>query len=51
VNVLDVQIAINQALGIAPCTNADLQQNGQCNAVDVQRVVNSALGGTCVVGP
>ena len=51
VNVVDVQLAINQALGIAPCTSADLQHNGQCNVIDVERVVNAALGGSCVTGP
>ena len=34
-NVVDVQLTINQVLGIVPCTNADLQQNGQCNVIDV----------------
>jgi hypothetical protein len=51
VNVVDVQLTINQAIGIVPCTTADLQHNGQCNVVDVQRVVNAALGGPCVTGP
>jgi hypothetical protein len=51
VNVVDVQLAINQALGTAPCTTADLQENGQCNVVDVQRVISTALGGTCLLGP
>jgi len=51
VNVVDVQMTINQVLGIIPCTNADLQQNGQCNVIDVQRVVNAALGGACTTGP
>jgi hypothetical protein len=50
-NVLDVQIAINQALGISPCTTADLQENGQCNVTDIQRVVTAALGGACLIGP
>jgi hypothetical protein len=50
VNILDVQIALNQALGISPCTIASLQQNGQCNVVDVQRVITAALGGACVIG-
>jgi hypothetical protein len=49
VNILDVQIAINQALGLTPCTNADLQQIGQCNTTDVQTVLNASLGGACVV--
>jgi len=50
-NVVDVQLAINQALGLISCTTADLQQNGQCNVIDVQRVINAALGGSCVIGP
>jgi hypothetical protein len=50
VNVVDVQIAILQALGITPCGNADLQGNGVCNVVDVQRVISAALGGACKVG-
>jgi len=51
VNVVDVQLAINQALGVLPCTTADLQQNGQCNVIDVQRVISTALGGFCMLGP
>lgn len=51
VNVVDVQIAINQALGLAACTTANLQQNGQCNVIDVQRIIDVALGGSCVTGP
>ncbi len=51
VNVADVQVAINQVLGVSPCTTADLQQNGQCDVVDVQRVIIAALGGTCKIGP
>lgn len=50
VNIIDVQIAINQVLGITACTSADLQQNGVCTVVDVQRVINAALGGPCVIG-
>ena len=46
----DVQAAINQALRIAPCVTADLQQNGVCSVIDVQRVINAVLGGACVVG-
>jgi len=49
VNTSDVMIAINQALGTAPCTNANLSQDG-CTVVDVQRVVNASLGQTCRVG-
>jgi len=51
INAADVQIAINQALGVARCTNADMIGNGQCNVVDVQRVINASMGGVCKVGP
>lgn len=50
VNAADVQLAINQALGLIPCNSADLRHNGQCSVVDVQRVVNASLGGACMVG-
>jgi hypothetical protein len=51
VNALDVQIAINQVLGMSSCTNADLQGNGTCTVVDVERVIIAALGGSCRIGP
>jgi len=50
VNAADVTTAINQALGTAACTNANLTGSG-CNVVDVQRVINAAIGGACVTGP
>ena len=50
VNALDVTLAINQALGTSPCSSADLMQTGQCNVIDVQRVIAASLGGTCRVG-
>jgi hypothetical protein len=43
-NVADVQLEVNMALGISSCTNP----GGTCTVVSVQRVVNAALGGTCV---
>jgi hypothetical protein len=43
-NVADVQLEVNMALGISPCTNP----SGVCTVVSVQRVVNAALGGQCV---
>jgi len=49
-NVSDVQLEVNMALGVAPCTN-DINTDGSCNVADVQRVVNAALGGQCVTGP
>jgi len=50
VNVADVQIAINETLGLAACT-MNLDATGTCDITDVQRVIAAALGGTCVVTP
>jgi hypothetical protein len=50
INILDVSIAVNQALGKTACTTADLQMNGKCDVIDVQRIVTASLGGACVVG-
>ncbi len=50
VDSADVQLAINQALGSAPCSSADLNADGVCNVVDVQRVIDAAHGRTCIVG-
>ena len=47
-NVSDAQIAINEVLGILPCTNGDLDGSGRCDVVDVQREINAVLGGPCV---
>jgi hypothetical protein len=49
VNLTDVQLAENMALGSAPCT-ANIGGAGVCNIAVVQRVVNAALGGACVTG-
>lgn len=49
VNVLDVQLSVNMSLGLTPCT-ANIYGAGVCNAIVVQRVVNAALGGSCVTG-
>jgi hypothetical protein len=46
-NAVDVQLMVNQALGVAACT-ADINLDGACNVIDIQRVVNAALGGPCV---
>jgi hypothetical protein len=48
VNQIDVQLAVNQALGISRCT-VDLDHTGVCTIVDVQRVINAAAGGSCLV--
>ncbi|OGR82887.1 MAG: hypothetical protein A3J74_10475 [Elusimicrobia bacterium RIFCSPHIGHO2_02_FULL_57_9] len=49
-NVVDVQLSVNQALGVASCT-ADINGDALCNVIDVQRIVNAALGGACVTTP
>lgn len=51
VNAVDVQLAINQVLGTAPCGSADVNRDGRCDAVDVQRVINASLGQACRIGP
>jgi hypothetical protein len=51
VGVDDVQLAVNMALGVIPCT-ADLDGDKDCDVVEVQRVINASFpGGQCVVGP
>jgi hypothetical protein len=49
VDVADVQAIINMTLGISPCT-VNIGGSGVCNAAVVQRVINAALGGTCLTG-
>ena len=49
VNILDVQLATNMALGQTPCT-ANVAGAGVCNLIVVQRITNAALGGACVTG-
>jgi fibronectin type 3 domain-containing protein len=47
VNVTDVTLATNMALGLSSCT-ASIKGTGGCNVVTVQRVVDASLpGGTC----
>src|SRR5215470_12598860 len=48
VDVVDVQLAINQSMGAAACTNGNLAHDG-CTATDVQIVTTAALGGACTV--
>jgi hypothetical protein len=50
VTAADVDAAKNAALGQTAC-KADLDQNGRCDVVDVQRVINASLGGACRLGP
>jgi len=48
VNVVDVQLAVNMAFGLIPCT-ANINGSGVCTVVTVQRVVNASFpGGQCV---
>jgi len=51
VNVVDVQVSINKALGLVPCGAGDLDGNGSCNVIDVQRLITASLGGSCRLGP
>jgi hypothetical protein len=51
VNVLDVQLGTNQALGNAACGTGDLNGDGSCSIVDVMRIVNTSLGATCNTAP
>jgi len=44
VDAVDVQIVINQALGVETQLECDLDGNDSVNAVDVQLVINAALG-------
>jgi hypothetical protein len=46
-NVVDVQLAILQAIGAKTCSTADVDSDGVCNSTDVQQVINGALGSTC----
>ncbi len=46
VNVIDVQLLVDQALGIFPATG-DINGDGSVNVVDVQLVVNAVLGLGC----
>jgi hypothetical protein len=47
-NVADVQLIINEALGVSPATH-DLNHDGAVNVADVQKVINAALGLGCSV--
>jgi sugar lactone lactonase YvrE len=46
VSVADVQIIINEALGVIPAVH-DLNHDGLVNVVDVQKEINAALGLGC----
>ena len=47
VDAVDVQRAINQALGFPPLPGdpmADFNGDGSVNAIDIQLIINAALG-------
>jgi hypothetical protein len=46
----DIQLVMNMALGIVPCT-AQINGNNVCNAITAQRVINAVLGSACIVTP
>jgi len=48
----DVELMINMALEILPCIpEAQLSQHGRCTVVDVQLIVNAAIGrNACMSG-
>jgi hypothetical protein len=48
VNGGDVQVAINQVLGVTPCTGG-VDPNKLCDGGDIQRVINAILGLGCNV--
>jgi hypothetical protein len=50
VDIVDLQVAINAALGLSACSVGDLDGNGTCNVIDVQRVIAAALGSPCHLG-
>lgn len=43
-NVADVQLGVNQAVGLSACASGDVNKDGACNVADVQLIVNRALG-------
>lgn len=44
VNIMDIQICINQSIGLIPTTGpADVNNDGNVNVLDVQTVINTSL--------
>ncbi|MCC6953402.1 MAG: hypothetical protein IT290_04735 [Deltaproteobacteria bacterium] len=54
VDTVDIQIAVNQVNRVVVCLpwdqfgSADIDRSQTCTVADIQRVVNAALGGSCV---
>jgi hypothetical protein len=49
ININDVQVCVNQAIQSVSCTTGDINSDGNCTVIDVQRVVNAILGNSCVI--
>lgn len=49
VDATDVQLAVNQALNLTPCTDADLHLNNTCTVLDVQVIAADIQTGICLV--
>jgi hypothetical protein len=47
-NVTDVQLSVNQAIRVTACSSGDVNRDGSCDVIDVQRIVNAVLSGSCV---
>jgi probable HAF family extracellular repeat protein len=47
-NVADVQLIVNEALGVALSVH-DLNRDGVVNVADIQKVINAALGLICIL--
>jgi len=50
VTAVDIQLVVDQALGLAACSTGDVNGDGMCNVVDVQIVIDAALGLACKAG-
>lgn len=54
VNMVDIQIAVNQVNRVTSCLpwnefgSADIDRSQTCTVADIQRIVNAALGGSCL---
>lgn len=46
-NVLDVQLAIDQAVGVLPCGAGDINKDGKCDQSDYAIAINASLSGVC----
>ena len=49
-DIFDVQLAVQSALGTRTCGSADVNGDGRCDVRDVQLEAQSVLAGVCVLG-